>query len=137
MAYRTLSVLLVFVGMAAGLYAADAPHRARVELTYDILEPSTDLAQLVQKRGDYAGAVLLDEAVLKQTPSDPKALKQMIQNYKALEDENKTQSLVTDRPLGPKVKAPEDDPLSDLPDLIPPDSKNAQQNTSASHNPLL
>ena len=125
-------VFMGLVGTTVDLQAAGAPIRESVTLPYDVMDPSVHVARTYQKHGDYETAVLLYDAVLERNPSDQQALKSLVQCYKALEDEGQDNSAS----IG---KTPEkaDDNLSDLPNLIPNDSTNAQDPSQKPTRPLL
>ena len=129
-----MSFLIVgLAGTMRGLQAAGAPGRESVVLPYDVVGPSDRAAKLFQKRGDYVTAVLLYEAVLEQNPSDPQALKSMIDCHEALAKKEKPETPEVVRPREPA----NDESLADLPDLIPADKAATQQQAKNPANPLL
>jgi hypothetical protein len=119
-------------GITADLHAAGASGQESVTLPYDVMDPSITTAKTYQKRGDYETAVLLYDAVLERNPSDQQALKSMVQCYKALQDENQSKPENIHR-----NQAPGDESLSDLPNLVPNDSTNAQESSQKQARPVL
>jgi hypothetical protein len=123
--------LLGLTGMSNLLAAGEPVHEA-VTIPYDVMDPSIKVAKSYQKRGDCETAVQLYDAVLERNPTDQQALKSLVQCYKALETEGQEQPAAVQKP-----KTGDDDSLSDLPNLVPADSTNAQETTQKKAPPVL
>jgi lipopolysaccharide biosynthesis regulator YciM len=136
MNHRILIVPFLLAGLtgAAGhLHAAESSGRSGIVLPYAIVNPTVRAARVFQKRGDYATAVLIYEAVLEQNPSDPQALRSMVDCHEALARKEKPEP----PEVVQKAKTGDDENLYDLPDLIPADKAATRQQARNPADPLL
>jgi hypothetical protein len=136
MILRICKLSVMVAGLLAPLTelcAAEASGRAPVQLPYAAVKPSASLASRLQKEGDYATAVLVNEAILQESPSDRQALQRMLECHEALV---KIERKENPAPY-PRTPGASDDGLTDLPDIIPADTATAQPKPPDDHNPPL